>query len=123
MRDRPTWLVKTGPNWDGDPIDFIMFETNAMKNSADAIRGEISEIRFRCVISGLDDFAKFGGRYVQALKGMRRIHKTNRKIPFSLDMLEWIRVEYLQADSSIPARVELYTAAVLGFSPFYGLGN
>ena len=39
MRTRPTWLVKTGPNWGEDLIDFITFDAHVVKNTSDAIRG------------------------------------------------------------------------------------
>ena len=76
---------------------------------------KISAIRFWHIICGLDDFTKFGGRYQQVLKGMKREHKTSRKIPFSVDMIDWLYSHYLSVDLTNVARVELYTATVLGF--------
>ena len=115
MRNHPARLVKTHPNWDGDLVDFIMLEARVAKNTSDSTHVKISAIRFRHVISGLDDFTKYGGRYQQVLKGMKRDHMATRKIPFSLDMLEWIYTDFLQNDLSDVFRVELYTSAVLGF--------
>ena len=115
MRQKDTWLVKTGPNWDADLIDFIMFESRLMKNTSDSIRVKVSAIRFWHIVCGLDDFTKFGGRYQQVLKGMRREHKTNRKIPFSVDMIDWIYTHYLAVDMANTARAELYAATVIGF--------
>ena len=109
------WLVKTHPNWAADLIDFIMFEARVVKNASDSIRAKISAIRFWNVISGLDDFTKYGGRCQQVSKWMKRYHNVKRKIPFSLDMLEWIYTDFLQNDLSDVFRVELYTSAVLGF--------
>ena len=31
MRQKENWLIKTGPNWDADLIDFVMFEFKLMK--------------------------------------------------------------------------------------------
>ena len=82
MRDRPVWLVKTHPNWDDDLIDFFMFEYHVVKNTSDAIRAKPSAIKFRHGNTGLGDFAKFGGRFLQVLKGRKRDRKANRKNPF-----------------------------------------
>ena len=62
--------------------------------------GEISAIRFWHVVTGLDVFTKFGGRYQQVLNGMRREHKTRWGAPFILDMLEWVNLDFLQNDLS-----------------------
>ena len=84
---------------------------------------KISAIRFRHVITGLGDFTKGGGRYQQVLKGMKRGQKVRRKISFSLDMLEWLYTDFLQNDSAKLSRVELYTAAVLGFFSLLRVGG
>lgn len=122
-RDESTWLVKTGPNWDEHLVDFIMFESRVMQNASDTLRPKLSAIRFWHVVFGLDDFAKFGGRYHQALKGMRREHKVNRQIPFTPDVIEWARTHFSQSDLANVPRVELYAATVLGFFFLLRAGN
>ena len=79
MRDRPVWLAKLRPNWDGDLIDFVMFERRVMKNTSDTIRVKLPAIKFWHGITGLGDVAKVGGRYLQVLKGMQRNHKVQRE--------------------------------------------
>ena len=115
MRGKPVWLFKTNPNWGDDLIDFIMFEFHVMKNTSDTIRVKLSAIKFWHVITGLGDFTKFGGRYLQVLKGMKRQRRVSRKIPFSLDMAEWMYRNFLAPDMANQMRIELYTATVLGF--------
>ena len=77
----------------------------------------MTAVRFRHAIIGVDDFAKFGGRPQQVLKGMRRAHTADRGISFCLDMPEWLYAEYLRNDAAIAPRVEMYTAASSGPPP------
>ena len=123
MRGRPTWLPKTGPNWDADLVDFTMFETHVAKHTSDTMRAEISAIRFWRIIFGVDYFAQYRGRYHQVLKGLKRDHKAQRKTPFSLDMIDWLCDNYLRNYSADTSRVELYTATAFGFSSSLELGN
>ena len=116
MRERPTWLTKTGPNWDEDLIDFITFETHVVKNTSATTRVKISAIMFWRIVCEMDGFTKYRGRYQQVSNGLKRGHKAKRKIPFSLDMIEWMYTNYLQGDMTNTSRAELYTATVLGFS-------
>ena len=54
---------------------------------------------------------------------MRRGDKTNNKIHFSLDMIDWVYSNYLQNDLTNTTRAELYTAADLGFFFFLMIGG
>ena len=86
-RDQPYWLIKRGPDWGERLIDFVMFETHVTKNTSDMIQVKVPAMRFWRNVCGIGDFSKLGGRYRQALKGMKRTRKINREIPFSLDIL------------------------------------
>ena len=79
--NRSARMAKAQNNWDGDLVDFIMLGSHAIENSRDTARWGISAITFRRVIGGLDDFAKFGGRYQQVKKWMRRGCEIRSKPP------------------------------------------
>ena len=121
MRDRPVWMVKLHPNWDDDLIDLVMFEHHVMKNTSDVTRAKLPAIKFRHVVTGLDDFAKFGGRYLQVLKGMKRNHKVQRKILFSLDMVEWMYSNSPNLTSPTPRALSFIRQRYSDFSSSSGL--
>ena len=72
----PPWIWRTSPDWGASPIDYILFESAVLAISPNAIRGEISGIRFWHFLVGIPDFAVGGrgggGRYVQVPKSIRR---------------------------------------------------
>ena len=116
MRTHSERLDRKQSNWGGDLTNCVTRASHVAGNPRGEIRGKSSAVRFRCIISGVGDFAQFGGRHQQVLNGMRRGHKTNQKRPCSLDVMGWVHTEFLQSGLAIPARVELYKAAVLVFS-------
>ena len=125
MKGQSKWLTKTGMDRGEPLIDFILFGSQMVRNSGGggAIWGKFPAIRFWHLVTGLDDFGKFGGGYEQVMKRLRRHHKTTRKIPFSVEMLTWIFEEYLQKGPGIQSRVELYTGAILGFFRLLRIGE
>ena len=116
MRGQSEWLVDTQPDCGGNLIDFMLFESEMVKNTGGAIASKVSAIRFWHVISGLGDFSKTGGRYRQVLRGLRDGHASVREIPFGQEMMLWTHDVFLQQGLDNPSRIELYAAALLAFS-------
>ena len=56
-RNKSPWIIRSGPNWDGNLIDFLMFESKIIGNAAPTIRGEVSAIRFWHVVVGYPGFS------------------------------------------------------------------
>ena len=50
------WVARRRFNWDGDLVDFMLFEAKMMGNASPAIAGKISSVRFWHVVSGYPDF-------------------------------------------------------------------
>ena len=73
--------------------------------------------------NGVGDFGKSGGRYRPVLRAIRKKHRRNRKIPFSIETLKWLYGEFLRTWLNSPARIELFTGAVLGFRPLLRVGE
>ena len=96
-------------------IGFRLSESEVMKNTGGAIAWKVAAIRFWHVISGVGDFSKTGGRYRQVLRGLKRGRETARKSPFSYEMLLLSHDVFLKQGLGNPPRIELFSAAILGF--------
>ena len=106
------WIWRTGPDWDGNRIDYIMFESKVLANAPNTISGEISGIRFRHLLVGMPDFTLGGGRYTHVRKSVRRGSSVNRQISVTLEMLSELASQQLTEG---PLSIGVSCASLVGF--------
>ena len=118
-QNKSPWITRSEPNWGNDLIDFLMFGSKIIGNSAPTIGGKVSAIRFWRIIAGYPDFTLGGGRYRQVLKALKKTHKIRRKLPVNHDMLTWLCGGFLTGAEISSGRFEIVCAILVGF--FYCL--
>ena len=77
-------------------------------------------IRYMHLISGRTDLSPHAFRINAFLKALRRKTIARQKIPFSVDLLEWVCREWFEGNESSDSHPCLRDAVLMGFSSVWG---
>ena len=82
----PQWIWRTGPDWGGNLIDYVLIESGIPPGAPGATGGKIPILWFWRLLVGVYDVSLGGWLYFQVSKRLRRGSRVDRKGPMTLEM-------------------------------------
>ena len=98
------WIDTKEENWDGEILDFIMYEGKVLKLAPSTTRGKLSAVRYAHIVGGRADFSPYGLGYKLMLSGMDRSKLITGLLPYNTDLMHWVWANYIIGDAQVYAR-------------------
>ena len=104
-----------GPGWGENISDFIMFENTVLGLKPSTAAGKLCDGRYFHIIHGRPDFTLAGVRCKFLLKSLTRRQPSVQKLPYNMDLLNWLRTNFVVLGMRLPKIREVRAGLNPGF--------